>query len=93
MPFMPTLGRQRQDDMCELKPSLLYIVSSKTAGLHRKILSHETNKKMANKPKKVYFSIEAAQETNKYVAKCSTSLIINKNQSCNRLLLHTTKNG
>lgn len=31
MPFIPTLGRQRQLDLCEFKTSLVYIVSSRLA--------------------------------------------------------------
>ena len=29
MPLIPTLGRQRQGDLCEFKASLVYIVHSK----------------------------------------------------------------
>jgi hypothetical protein len=32
MPLIPALGRQRQADLSEFKASLLYIVSSRTAG-------------------------------------------------------------
>jgi hypothetical protein len=31
MPLMPTLGRQRQVELCEFKASLVYRVSSRTA--------------------------------------------------------------
>lgn len=31
MPFMPALERERQEKLCELEVSLVYIVSSRTA--------------------------------------------------------------
>jgi hypothetical protein len=42
--FDLSLGRQRQMDFCKSEDSLVYIVSSRTAGLHRETLSQKTKK-------------------------------------------------
>jgi hypothetical protein len=40
---MVALRRQRQEDLCEFKASLVYRASSRRAGLHRETLSWKTN--------------------------------------------------
>jgi hypothetical protein len=44
MPLILTFRRQRQEDLCEFKTSLIYRVSSGQPGLHSEILSLKTNK-------------------------------------------------
>jgi hypothetical protein len=50
MPLTPALQRQKQEDLCEFKASLVYRVNSEKPGLHRETLSQnknkQTNKKM-----------------------------------------------
>jgi hypothetical protein len=41
MPLIPAPGRQKQVGLCELKASLVYIVSSRLPGLHRETLSQK----------------------------------------------------
>jgi hypothetical protein len=48
VPLIPAVRRQKQTDLC--KASLVYVVSSRPARLHRKILSQNKNKKQ-KKPK------------------------------------------
>ena len=45
-PLIPTLGRQRQADLCEFKFSLVYITSSRTvqSELHREKMSKRKEK-------------------------------------------------
>ena len=42
MAAIPTVGRQRQEDYCEFKTRLDYILSYRPEGLHYKTLSPET---------------------------------------------------
>jgi hypothetical protein len=49
---MPALGRKRQVDLCEFGTSLVYRVTSRTAGLHRETLSQKKKKKKKNKTNK-----------------------------------------
>ena len=44
-PFIPALGRQRQANLCEIKASLVYRVSSRTSRTtQRNPVSKQTNK-------------------------------------------------
>lgn len=53
-PLIPGLWRQRQADFCEFKASLVYIMSSKTAGLYRinKLSIQLRKMEKLSKPKK-----------------------------------------
>jgi hypothetical protein len=50
----PEFGRQRQVDLCELKPSLLYTVSSRKARATQRDLVLKQNKTKQNKPPYLY---------------------------------------
>jgi hypothetical protein len=53
-PLIPTLGRQRQVDLCELEASLVYRVSSRVArATHRNpVLKNKAQNKQTNNNKK-----------------------------------------
>ena len=90
MPLIPTLGRQRQVDLCEFEASLVYIVSSRTG-------SKATEKPCLEKPKPkpkpkkkkegTLFILEAVYIIiyNVYIISTHTSLI--KIQSCGQTQL------
>lgn len=50
MALIPVLGKPRQEKLCVFKDSLVYVASSRTAGLHRKALPQK-KQKQTNKPK------------------------------------------
>jgi hypothetical protein len=51
MALIPVLGKPRQEKLCVFKDSLVYVASSRTAGLHRKALPQK-KQKQTNKQKK-----------------------------------------
>ena len=51
MPLILALGRQKQVDLCEFKASLVYIVSSRTAGATGRPCLKKTKNKQTNKQK------------------------------------------
>jgi hypothetical protein len=61
--FIPALGRQRQEDLCELEASLVYRASSRTARVTRRPCLEKAKSKRKKKKDSPFFSQQPAFAT------------------------------
>lgn len=58
-PLVPVLGRQRQEDLCDLEASLVYRVSARTARAKDKLSQNQKKKRnKETKGKKIAWHVE-----------------------------------